>query len=184
MSLIQCRECGNKISSKAKMCPKCGYRYEEEEVVEKKKSNSSQNIFIAAFVVAIFILLIYFLGKQINPFLTSSFQVNIEATITGKQSAYRGSYYYNKISWQGDIRPYGKMTCENASVTLLLKANYKDYSSPYDTRFYQKRIRVLLDSNCRANVHEIDRLQDWAKNTTVNYEIEVEKVRGNMKRYF
>ena len=26
MSLVKCKECGNKISSEAKQCPKCGYK--------------------------------------------------------------------------------------------------------------------------------------------------------------
>ena len=42
MSLVKCKECGNKISSEAKQCPKCGYK--------KKKIGFWGVIFILALI--------------------------------------------------------------------------------------------------------------------------------------
>lgn len=56
MALIKCKECGNEISKKAKVCPKCGSPI-------KKKVKYSQWVFIALFTLTG----VFFLNERHNP---------------------------------------------------------------------------------------------------------------------
>ena len=63
MALINCPECGNKISDQAEACPKCGYELKEKKTVTsdhlkeiKSKWNNKYLIIIALVVGAFFLL--------------------------------------------------------------------------------------------------------------------------------
>lgn len=55
MAMIYCRECGAKHSDKAKVCPKCGYVYEETLVKQTNKLVNGKSMLV-------YLLLAWFLG--------------------------------------------------------------------------------------------------------------------------
>ena len=65
MALIQCPECNCEISSKAKICPKCGYPLESKDIInasiekQGKKIVKNKKIIISITVVIIALVLVF-----------------------------------------------------------------------------------------------------------------------------
>ena len=60
MALIKCKECGRKISNKAKKCPHCGVT-----LIEKEKTNKNLKIILIATLIIIIVGVMSFLYSKI-----------------------------------------------------------------------------------------------------------------------
>lgn len=50
MALIKCKECGNKVSTTAKTCPKCGAEITADEIREAPKKTSARKMTLIIFI--------------------------------------------------------------------------------------------------------------------------------------
>lgn len=190
MALMKCVECKKEISDEAEMCPHCGYRYKESNNKSTKKASDSTTRNVVIGVVVGILLLLFVLLMKLGPSssqekMKESLQVDIDATISGKHSNYYNGNYYNKISWYGTIYPKEEnLTCYNVTVSLLLKANYTDWSYPHDTVYYEEEVEVELDSSCEGDIRSTSTLYDWADSTSVTTDYEIKEITGNITRFW
>jgi len=92
MALIICKECNERISDKAKSCPKCGY--------QKKKSNGCFWIFIA---ITILTILLYLIGSNTD-----------ENSETNSMNIYDSAIYYDwRTANSSEFLTLGKIILEN-----------------------------------------------------------------------
>lgn len=61
MAIIKCLECGNKISSRATVCPNCGYPV---EMMIKKQNNKKKKTIIVSVFVLLILVIFYILHLQ------------------------------------------------------------------------------------------------------------------------
>lgn len=104
MAMIKCKECGKKISDKAKSCPHCGYSYVDSEDIINE--DSKKNITKICAVIGIIITIII-IGKMIY---NSSINNKI-SDVAGKWSYVKASKSNSGVS-HDYLTLNNNMTCE------------------------------------------------------------------------
>ena len=120
MAMIKCKECGKKISDKAKSCPHCGYSYVDDDdiVNEFSKKNITKICYIIGIIISIFVI-----GKLIY----KSSNNNKISEVTGKWSSVKKSESNSGVSY-GFLTLNNNMTCEYSFYYYFEGEKFLPYS--------------------------------------------------------
>ena len=150
MALIECKECGGKVSSEAEKCPHCGITLINK--TPKKKSNNG--CFWTVVVGLCFILFLYILGSGGSDDSSSDYEVShpnkflaynyaedaVEKNLKSPSTAefpgateknshiqYLGNGEYKINSWVDSQNGFGAMIRSNFSIEIIFKGDNVSY---------------------------------------------------------
>lgn len=120
MAMIKCKECGKKISDKAKSCPHCGYSYVDDDSIldEDNKKLITKICAVIGIIIVVFII-----GKTIY----KSSSNNKISEVAGKWSSVKKSKSNSGVSYDY-LTLNNNMTCEYSFYYYFERERVLPYS--------------------------------------------------------